>query len=458
MKIGIVGWGIETQSAFHYFGPNCEYVIVNEEPRDDFPTGNNIQIHSLNQQIQVGLVGNVDDLSYLDHLNNCELVIYQPSAHKNLEKHFPPDSPFWLNAKTIQHVFFEKCPTKKIIGVTGTKGKGTTTTLIAKILESAGKIVHVGGNIGVPVLNLIDHIEVDDWVVLELSSFQLYKFPYSPHIAVHLMMMEEHIEEWHKTMDDYVSSKRNIFCHQKSDDIAVYLPSNQYSQENVKFSPGRHIPFTEAPGAYVDNEGFIQIDDSRILHSSETGLIGNHNLQNICAAVTATWEIVKNPDPIAQVLRSFTGLEHRLEFIAEINGAKYYDDSFGTTPDTAIVAMDAFKAPKVMIIGGHDKGNPFSELAKRLLGNDIRHVVFIGTTGQKIMDMAIAAGMSPSKATIRADGNSWSMQDIVLTVQGLTEIGDVALLSTGCASFGLFKDYKERGEQFRTTVNALRIS
>lgn len=458
MKIGIVGWGLETQSAFRYYGLAHNYVIVNEEPRDDFPKGDNIEIHALENKRDVGLVGNVDDLSYLDNLSGCDLIIYQPSAHKNLEKHFLPDNPFWLKAKTIQHIFFENCPSKNTIGITGTKGKGTTTTLIAKILEEAGKIVHIGGNIGVPVLDLIEHINPGDWVVLELSSFQLYRFPYSPHIAVHLMMMPEHIEEWHKTMDDYVSSKRSIFSNQTAGDIAVYLPTNQYSTENVKYSMGHHIPYTEAPGAFIDSSGFITINNQQIIKSTEVGLIGRHNLDNICAAVTATWEIVKDVDAISRALKKFTGLEHRLELVTNHNGIKYYDDSFGTTPDTAIVAMDAFINDKIMIIGGHDKGSPFDQLAKRLTGSDVKHIIFIGNTGKKILELAKNNGLSEGKYTIREDGNSWTMPEIVKTANEHAESGDIVLLSTGCASFGLFKDYKDRGNQFKIIVNTLSVA
>lgn len=457
MKIGLIGWGVETQSAFRYFGNSHTYIIVNEEPRDDFPYADNVEVFALQKERSAGLVGNVDDLSYLDNVLGCDLIIYQPSAHKNLEKHFAEENDFWTHAKTIQHVFFENCPRSQIIGVTGTKGKGTTTTLIAKILENSGKTVHVGGNIGFPVLDLLANIKENDWVVLELSSFQLYKFPYSPHVAVHLMMMHEHIEEWHKTMDDYVEAKRNILSHQLSDDIAVYLPSNYYSAENVKYSAGKHIPYTEAPGAFIDSDGYITIDGVKIIHSKEVGLIGNHNLENICAAITATWSLIENKDSVANTLRDFKGLEHRIEFVRELNGVKYYDDSFGTTPDTAIVAMNAFDNPKIVIVGGHDKGSPFDTLAKRLTEKDVKHVIFIGSTGQKILNLALKFGLSRESYTIKQDGNTWTMQEIIQEAQNHTNSGDIVLLSTGCASFGLFKDYKDRGNQFKKTVNELRV-
>lgn len=455
MRIGLVGWGVETQNAYRYFGDHHEYIIGNEEPRDDFPEGPNVTVHALPDKRPPGLAGNVANLSYLDHYDDCDLVIYQGATLKNLERKFPADHPFWAKAKSILHIFFEESPTRNIIGVTGTKGKGTTTTLTAKLVAAGGFDVQVGGNIGIGVLDLLPHLQKDSWVVLELSNFQLYKFPYSPHIAVHLMMTREHVDEWHKTMEDYVAAKRNIFAHQSSDDVAIFYPKNQYSATNAEASAGTHIPYGEAPGAFVDTQGLLRIDDAIICRREEFGLLGAHNEQNICAAVTAAWQVHHDSSAMAAVVREFSGLEHRLELIRELDGVRYYDDSFGTTPDTAIVAMDAFTAPKVMIIGGHDKGNPFDDLAARLGAADIRHVIFIGTTARVLYDLALQAGLLADRATVRDDGNSWTMPEIVATARQKATTGDVVLLSTGCASFGLFKDYKDRGNQFRQCVNAL---
>ncbi|MCA9347321.1 UDP-N-acetylmuramoyl-L-alanine--D-glutamate ligase [Candidatus Saccharibacteria bacterium] len=452
MKIGFAGWGLEAQSAFRFYGDEHRYVIANEKPRPDFPVSENVEIFSLSETRKPGLVGNVSDLSYLNHFETCDMVIYQPSIAKNLEKHFLPEDEFWGKAKTIQHIFFEKCPTKNIIGVTGTKGKGTTTTLIAKMLEAAGKRVHVGGNIGLPVLDLLPQISADDWVVLELSSFQLYKFPYSPRIAVHLMMMPEHIEEWHKTMEDYVQSKRNIFLHQKEEDFAIFYPKNSFSSENVRFSKGKHIPYTEEPGAYIDSDGFLTISGLKVCRKSEFALLGEHNIQNICAATTAFWQAFQDQDAVKKVAISFSGLEHRLEFVKEINGVKFYDDSFGTTPDTAIVAMDSFSQPKIMIVGGHDKGNPMEQMASRLSKEDVKKVIFIGSIGKKLYELAISAGLDQSKATIKDDGNSWTMEEIIAEARESSSNGDIVLLSTGCASFGIFQNYKDRGNQFKQAV------
>ena len=455
MKIGLVGWGVETKSAYHYYGDEHEYVIGNEEPREDFPVGANITIYSHKEKRAPGLVGNVTDLSYLDHYDGCELILYQGATRKNLEKKFLPDDSFWQIAKTPLEIFFEKSPTKNIIGITGTKGKGTTSTLIAKMLEAADKKVFLGGNIGRSPLDFLNELSPEDWIVLELSSFQLYKLPYSPHIAVHLMLMPEHIDEWHLSMEDYVEAKRNIFSHQTHDDIAVYLPTNEYSSDNSTYSKGKRIPYTESPGARVDSDGFISIGGVQIIHKSSIKLLGAHNLQNICAAVTAVWQVHQDQGAFRSVLTSFSGLEHRLELAGEVDGVKYYDDSFGTTPDTTLVALDAFETSKVLIVGGYDKGNPFESLAARLTKGDLSHIIFIGTTGKKIYDLSVAAGLDVSKASIRDDGNSWTMTEIVKTARKSAKLGDIVLLSTGCASFGLFRDYKDRGEQFKQAVQKL---
>ncbi len=457
MRITLVGWGIETQSAYRYFGEQHQYLIVSEEDREDLPKESpNIKLRVLSEKRPIGLTGNVTDLSYLQDLTDgADLIIYTPTARKNLEKIYSQNDPFWQTATTTLEYFFENTPSKNIIGITGTKGKGTTTTLIAKMLQEAGLTTQVGGNIGIPVLDLLKDLQPEDWVVLELSSFQLYKFPYSPHIAVNLMIVPEHIDEWHKTMEDYVSSKANIFAHQKPEDIAIYYPENEYSKVNATKSPGQKIPYLQAPGAEVV-EGEIQIGGQKIVAINKVGLKGQHNLQNICAALSAVWQVQQNPSAYRKVIQEFNGLEHRLQLVGKIADVNYYDDSFGTTPDTAIVALDAFSQNKVLIVGGHDKGNDYGPLAERLVKDDLRKVIFIGTTGQKILDLAQKAGFKTEKAIIREDGNSWKMAEIVERAQQAAQSGDVVLLSTGSASFGLFKDYKDRGNQFIKEVQKLK--
>ena len=174
MKIAIVGWGVEGQSAYRYFGPEHEYLIVNEEPRNDFPVeSDKVRVQFVKAERTPGLTGNVSDTSYLKGIEDYDKIVYTPTSRKVLENVYPADSPIWQKATTDRHIFFETVKTKNIIGVTGTKGKGTTSTLITKLLEAQDKKVFLGGNIGRSVLDFAKDVTTDDWVVLELANFQL---------------------------------------------------------------------------------------------------------------------------------------------------------------------------------------------------------------------------------------------------------------------------------------------
>jgi UDP-N-acetylmuramoylalanine--D-glutamate ligase len=448
MRIGIVGWGLEAQSAYRYFGKDHDYLIVNESKQADFPPENDkVSVRYLKMDKPVGISGQVEDLSYLKGIDRCDRVVFQPTSYFNLKKYFGNNPSFWSKATTVYDIFFEKCPTKNIIGVTGTKGKGTTSTLIARMLQAVGHKVHLGGNIGTPILDLLPAIQADDWVVWELANFQLKPASYSPHIGVCLMIVPEHMD-WHPDMDDYVEAKGNLFRHQKTGDIAIYFGENEYSKRIASYSPGIKIPYFKPPGAYLQDDKII-IDEHEIIGKSEIKLLGEHNLQNVCAAVTAVWQVSQTTPPIKQVLSDFTGLEHRLEFVREVDGVKYYDDSFGTTPETAIVAMKSFEQPKIMILGGSDKGASFDEMANTVKNCNVKHAIVIGQIAEKITACLDKAGFQDYTVGLS------KMTDIVAKARELAQPGDVVLLSAGAASFGLFKDYKDRGNQFKQSVQAL---
>ncbi|HET9721486.1 MAG TPA: UDP-N-acetylmuramoyl-L-alanine--D-glutamate ligase [Candidatus Saccharimonadales bacterium] len=458
MKIAIVGWGVETQSAFRYFGPEHEYLIASEEPRDDFPAPTDrVKVQYLKTAREPGLTGNVADLSYLDGIKDYDKIIFSTPAAKNLEKAFKDDKDFWKKATTIQHIFFENVKTKNVIGVTGSKGKGTTSTLIAKMLEAAGKKVFLGGNIGLAVLDFINDVQADDWVVLELANFQLYTLSYSPHIGVCLMITPEHLD-WHPDMDDYLRAKSNMFKYQTKDDIAIYFENNEYSKQIVGVSAGRKIPYFEKPGALVGPDGQIVVgeDQTPIISRYDIKLLGEHNLQNICAAVTAVWfslskvEGQAKTEAIKKILSSFTGLEHRLELVRELDRVTYYDDSFGTTPDTVQVAIEALIQPVVLILGGHDKGLDYTDLIKEITSKErVRHVITIGRIGPKLAEM-----LRQRHFTAITEGLQ-TMPQIVAEARTRAQAGDAVLLSCGTSSFGMFKDYKDRGNQFKAAVKAL---
>jgi UDP-N-acetylmuramoylalanine--D-glutamate ligase len=271
------------------------------------------------------------------------------------------------------------------------------------------------------------------------------------------MITEEHLD-WHPSMEDYLEAKANLFRHQKADDIAIYFAKNEYSKKIASYSPGKKIPYYEPPGAYVREDGVIVIGKTEVMNKNEVKLMGEHNLQNVCAALTAVFEAQGSVDKAETVLSSFSGLEHRLEFVRALDGVKYYDDSFATTPEAAIVALKAFSAPKVVILGGSDKGLSFDSLAQAVHESDVAQVILIGQTAEKIANALNAEGYGNyiNRTSIQ------TMQQIVDKARDLAEtvsrsLGEevVVLLSPGCASFGMFKDYKGRGEQFKKAVQAL---
>lgn len=431
MKIAILGFDVEGRSSFEYFkAQGHDLTICDQNPDTNVPEG----------------VPAVLGSGYLDDLDRFDLVVRTAGLppHKILEKN--PD----LGPKITTQVneFFKAAPTKNIIGITGTKGKGTTSTLVYKMLEAAGKTVHLGGNIGVPVLDLVAKIKADDWVVLELSSFQLIDLHYSPSIGVCLMVFPEHLN-WHLDLPEYYHAKSQLFIHQKAGDVAVYFADNENSQNIAAGGHGQKIPYFAAPGAEV-KDGAIVIDGQSICKTGDLKLLGAHNWQNVCAAVTAVWQVTQDIEAIRSVLTSFSGLEHRLELVAEAEGVRYYDDSFGTTPETAIVAIEAFDAPEIVIVGGRSKGIPFDDLVETIANRDnVKKVITFGETGPGIAELLREAGFQDV-----INGGS-TMDDIVDQAYAQAEAGDIVILTPACESFDMFKNYKDRGQQFKTAVRSL---
>jgi UDP-N-acetylmuramoylalanine--D-glutamate ligase len=427
MKIAIVGFGLEGQAAYEYWHTE----------------GNEITI--CDQNTDVSLMDDVTSQTgpdYLRGLDQFDVVVRSPFVHPDLVK------AAGVKVTSNMNEFLRVCPTRQIIGITGTKGKGTTSTLIAKMLEAAGRRVHVGGNIGIPALELLKNdIQPEDWVVLEMSSFQLIDLQRSPHIGVCLMVVPEHLD-WHPDINEYTEAKSNLFRHQAEEDIAVYFAGNELAELIASHGQGRKLPYFAAPGATVSG-GEIAIGNHLICKTDELKLLGRHNWQNACAAITTVWQIVPEIEPLRDVLTTFTGLEHRLELVREVGDVKYYNDSFGTTPETATVAVEAFQEPKVLILGGSDKGAKYDSLARAVAEGNVRRVILIGNQAARIQAALETAGyhdFQPGGA---------SMTEIVATARAAAQPGDVVILSPACASFDMFRDYKDRGTQFKQAVQAL---
>lgn len=352
---------------------------------------------------------------------------------------------------TATQIFFDECKAP-IIGVTGTKGKGTTSTLIANMLEAAGKKAWLVGNVGLPALSVLSQIQQDEnsVVVYEMSSFQLWDLRKSPETAVVLLIEPDHLDV-HTNFDEYVDAKKNIARFQKEDDLITFHPTNQYSQQIADTSLAKNKKRYLTPeGAYV-KESMISIEDVTICGVNEVALPGKHNLQNICAAITATWKYTQDVEAMKKAIIEFHGLEHRLEKVKTISGVTFYNDSFSSAPAAAIAAVKSFERPEIVILGGYDKGGDYSSLAQALARQqNIKQVLLIGQNKSKIAAELDQSGFSKYMIIETTD-----FESIIKAAYKMAEDGDIVLLSPASASFGMFKNFYERGSQFKKIVNTL---
>ncbi|MBI4050260.1 MAG: UDP-N-acetylmuramoyl-L-alanine--D-glutamate ligase [Candidatus Doudnabacteria bacterium] len=352
-------------------------------------------------------------------------------------------------------LFFDLCPAK-IIGITGTKGKGTTATLIHRILDVAlrqaqGSKVYLAGNIGRDPFAFLDELQAGDFVVLELSSFQLQDLHNSPHIAVVLKTTSEHLDH-HKIVEEYRAAKENIVAHQNAEDFAVLNYDSEITRALADKTAAKiywnSVQQEVKPGAFIKGDK-VYLDDLEIMNAEEVGLLGRFNLENITAAIAAAAAAgINDLAAIKKAVREFKGLEHRLEFVADIKGVKYYNDSFATTPESTIAALTAFAAPIILIAGGSEKNSDYTDLARAIAGSHVRLIIPIGVTGPKIAETARKTGYQGRIS----EKEFKNMEEIVSEADAVAESGDVVLLSPASASFGLFHDYKHRGELFRKYV------
>ncbi|MDR2524186.1 MAG: UDP-N-acetylmuramoyl-L-alanine--D-glutamate ligase [Candidatus Nomurabacteria bacterium] len=344
--------------------------------------------------------------------------------------------------------FFVKCPAP-IIGVSGTKGKGTTASFITEILRAAGRKVFLLGNIGVAALSELPKIREDDIVVFEMSSFQLWDAVYSPHVAVLTMIEPDHLNV-HNDFADYTRAKANIAKYQSVDDTVVYHARDKNTKAIANLSQGTKLPFPSLRSVHI-KKGAFYWRTRRLCATSVVKLPGRHNLRNAMAAIGATYGFINgDKKAIAAGLGNFAGLPHRLQFVANVGGVSYYDDSIATTPGSAIAAISSFSQPIILITGGADKGVDYDTLAREISTHNVRDVLVIGANRKKIM-----ADLHRHKCKNIHEVSSEKMSDIVGYAYELAEPGDVVILSPAAASLDMFKSYADRGDQFAWAVRNL---
>lgn len=372
-------------------------------------------------------------------------------------------------------LFFRYCRAP-VVGITGSAGKTTTTALVGRMLEAAGRRAFVGGNIGRPLLPLVDAIGPDDAAVLEMSSFQLQMLDQSPHVGVFLNLRPNHLD-MHASFEEYFEAKKNVFRFQGPADTAVLNAEDPAVAGCAAAAPGRVAWFSRAGevarGAFLRGGEVIVRglgaapsgraagadgrgaggDEVAAGAAADLALPGAHNVANALAALAAAAAFGADPRRAWAGVRGFRGVEHRLEFVRERDGVRFYNDSIATAPDRTLAALSSFEAPLVLLAGGYDKKIPFDELGERIVER-VRVLVLLGRTAPKIraaVEAAAARRGDRGPEILEATG----FREAVALAAGAARPGDVVLLSPACASYDMFNNYEERGRLFKALVRAL---
>lgn len=389
---------------------------------------------------------------------NADMIIVNPAVPKESrfiqiarDNHVPLD--------TEINIFFQLCQAP-IIGITGSNGKSTTTTLTGKVLQQTQRTTWVGGNIGKSLLLHLEEIKPSDIAVIELSSFQLEELrtaKKSPDIGIVTNISPNHLDRY-SSMDDYIQAKKSIILHQKPGDYAILNYDDPELRTWEKECKSTVLWYstkdTLTEGAFVKNDTIVlSVKGEAIAISclSRIRIPGIHNLQNILAASLAAYLTGAGKQCVEEVVTTFSGLEHRLEFVREINGVRYYNDSKATTPESAMAAITAFQTPVILIAGGYDKGSSFEKFAETC-ARHTRAVILIGKTAKRIKELILQKKTQKETPSILTPN---TFQEAFQQAHVLAKAGDVVLLSPACASYDMFLNYEERGRQFKDMVQSL---
>jgi UDP-N-acetylmuramoylalanine--D-glutamate ligase len=352
-----------------------------------------------------------------------------------------------IRISSLVELFFALCPAP-ILGITGSAGKSTTTSLIGEMFQAARRDVFVGGNIGRPLLGQLEHMHESSWVVMELSSFQLEPLRTSPHIALVTNVTPNHLDR-HPTMEAYWAAKGQILAHQSPNDWAVLNADDLWTQRYR--TRGRVLHFSldgTVEGAYLAGDKLMLLRDA-LLSVSEVPLRGRHNLANVLAAAAAAQAAGIPREAMVVAIRAFRGVPHRLQTIAQHDGVSYVDDSIATAPERSIAALQSYHEPLILIAGGRDKHLPMDEWAK-LISKRVKHVVLLGE-----MSDLVAEALRQADANYASISRAATMDEAVQLAARVAQGGDVVLLSPGGTSYDMYQDFERRGDHFARVARGL---
>ncbi|MBE3582544.1 MAG: UDP-N-acetylmuramoyl-L-alanine--D-glutamate ligase [Limnochordaceae bacterium] len=455
-RVAVVGLGISNLAVIRYLMKHGAIISGRDKKTLDQLGEIGKELAALPVDLRLGA-------GYLDGLDQFDALFLTPG----IPKHLPELQLAMARGVEIHseiEIVLAECRAP-VIGVTGSSGKTTTTTLVGKMLQAAGLQTFVGGNIGQPLIEQAAHIPLGAWVVLELSSFQLEMLQQSPQAAVVTNVTPNHLDV-HASMEEYIAAKEHIFRYQGENDWAIFNKGNTTTRAMAVRAPGQVAFFSrEEPvevGAWVEGDRLLlrrqphgNVEELGL--RQEIVLPGWHNVENVLAAAAVTGLAARLPvAAIREVFTRFRGVPHRLERVDEVDGVLFYNDSIATTPSRALAGIRAVERPIVLIAGGYDKHLPFDELAQEIMrpGGRVRVVVLLGATAGKIAAAleraAVQAGMSGAQTPVVLRAGSF--REAVALAGRQARPGDAVLLSPACASYDLFHNFEERGEVFRQLV------
>ena len=448
-KVAIIGLGTSNIPLLDYMNElNADTTVFDSRLKENIPQEIIDKITNYNFKYYFGN-------DSLNNLRNFDIIFRAPSCM--------PTRPELKAEKengaivTTEIEMFMKLFPGKVIGVTGSDGKTTTTTLIYEILKNNGYNCYLGGNIGIPLFTEVKKTKPTDIAVLELSSFQLMEMETSPDISVITNITPNHLNV-HKDYEEYIEAKKNIFKHQDENGIVVLNYDNDITRECAKETEGKVIFYSSKTkledGIILDNNIIKECKyklRKHILNTDEIILRGRHMHENACAAIAATMELV-DPEIAAKTIKEFKGVEHRLEFVKEINGVKWYNDSIGTSPTRTIAGLKSFNERIVLIAGGYDKKLDYTLIGGPIL-EKVDDLILIGATAGKIFE-AVKQEEEKQGKSIKIHMCD-KFEDTVKIAQKVAKPGDIVLFSPASASFDMFKNFEERGNRFKELVNKL---
>lgn len=448
-KVAIIGMGVSNLPLLDYFyDKNAKVTVFDKNtPSDEIME----KINKYRYEVEIGEYN-------LSRLNGFDIVFRSPSVLPTRDELIMAANKGTIITSEIEMVL--KLAPCKIIGVTGTEGKTTTTSIIYEILKSSGKNCFLGGNIGKPIFTEIKNMKPEDIVVLELSSFQLMGMEVSPDISVVTNMYPDHLNI-HSSYEEYQRAKKNIFLHQNDKGVVILNYDNEITRkfaDEVKSNLVFFSSLENLENGYVYDrkdetiKNYVNGKSKNILKKQEIKLRGIHNYENICAALAATAPIVDEKDQI-KAIKEFNGVEHRLEFVRELNGVKYYNDSIGTSPASTIAGLNAFDENIILLAGGSDKGLDYTEIGETI-AKKVRVLLLTGPTAEKIENATRLAMSKADKETVEII-HCKDLQEAVSVADRKAKSGEIVLMSPASASFDAFKNFIERGIKFKEFVNNL---